>query len=67
MGDRFLVGYPYAGAWHKPDMKVVSLYVDQKPEGDQSAERAKEFGFRSIRPSPRPCAAAARNWPWTRC
>jgi hypothetical protein len=20
MGDRFLVGYPYAGAWHKPDM-----------------------------------------------
>ena len=26
-------------------MKVVSLYVDQKPEGDQSAARAKEFGF----------------------
>src|ERR1017187_4105098 len=26
-------------------MKVVSLYVDQKPEGDQSASRAKEFGF----------------------
>jgi hypothetical protein len=45
MGDRFLVGYPYAGAWHKPDMKVVSLYVDQKPEGDQSGDRAKEFGF----------------------
>jgi hypothetical protein len=45
MGDRFLVGYPYGGAWHKPDMKVVSLYVDQKPEGDQSGERAKEFGF----------------------
>ena len=33
------------GAWHRPDMKVVSLYVDQKPEGDQSEERAKEFGF----------------------
>jgi len=41
MGDRFLVGYPYAGAWHKPEMKVVSLYVDQKPEGDQSGDRAK--------------------------
>src|SRR5437588_3649032 len=27
-------------------MKVVSLYVDQKPEGDQSAERAREFGFK---------------------
>jgi hypothetical protein len=45
MGDRFLVGYPHAGAWHKPNMKVVSLYVDQKPEGDLSADRAKEFGF----------------------
>ena len=43
--DRFLVGYPRDGAWHRPDMKVVSLYVDQKPEGDQSAARAKEFGF----------------------
>jgi hypothetical protein len=45
IGDRFLVGYPRDGAWHKPDMKVVSLYVDQKPEGDQSAARAKEFDF----------------------
>jgi len=43
--DRFLVGYPRDGVWHKPDMKVVSLYVDQKPEGDQSAARAKEFDF----------------------
>src|SRR5437667_1876436 len=42
---RFLVGYPYAGQWHRPDMKIVSVYVDQKPEGDQSAERAREFGF----------------------
>jgi hypothetical protein len=46
MGDRFLVGYPYDGEWHKPDMKVVSLYVDQKPEGDLSGERAREFGFK---------------------
>jgi hypothetical protein len=45
MGDRFLVGYPYGGVWHKPDMKVVSLYVDQKPEGDLSGGRAREFGF----------------------
>lgn len=45
IGDRFLVGYPQDGRWHKPDMKVVSLYVDQKPEGDQSAARAREFGF----------------------
>jgi hypothetical protein len=45
LADRFLVGYPKDGAWHKPDMKVVSLYVDQKPDGDQSDARAKEFGF----------------------
>jgi hypothetical protein len=45
IGDRFLVGYPRDGTWHKPDMKVVSLYVDQKPDGDQSGARAKEFGF----------------------
>jgi hypothetical protein len=46
IADRFLVGYPYRGAWHKPDMQVVSLYIDQKPEGDLSEQRAKEFGFK---------------------
>jgi hypothetical protein len=46
IGDRFLLGYPYIGEWHKPNVKVVSLYVDQKPEGDLSAERGREFGFR---------------------
>jgi hypothetical protein len=46
IGDRFLVGYPYEGTWHMPNAKVVSLYVDQKPQGDLSEERAQEFGFR---------------------
>lgn len=46
MGDRFLVGYPHNGTWHTPGAKIVSLYVDQKPEGDLSEARAKEFGFR---------------------
>ena len=51
MADRFLVGYPHEGEWHQPDVKIVSLYVDQKPAGDptkggdQSAVRAQEFGF----------------------
>ena len=44
-GDRFLVGYPRKGRWHHPEMDVVSLYVHQKPEGDQSQARAEEFGF----------------------
>jgi hypothetical protein len=46
IGDRFLIGYPYSGEWHKPNVNVVSLYVDQKPEGDLSEERAREFDFR---------------------
>ncbi len=50
MGDRFLVGYPRHGKWHKPPLQVVSLYVDQKPQGDLSAQRAAEHGF-SIYPT----------------
>ncbi len=46
MGDRFLIGYPIHGAWHKPNVQVVSLYVDQHPDGDLSQERAQEFGFK---------------------
>ena len=43
--DRFLVGYPRHGRWHRPDMKIVSLYVAQRPEGEQGQDRAREFGF----------------------
>jgi len=46
IGDRFIVGYPMAGEWHKPNTQVVSMYVDQKPAGDLSETRAKEFGFK---------------------
>ncbi|MEO8370505.1 MAG: hypothetical protein ABI806_15080 [Candidatus Solibacter sp.] len=45
LGDRLLVGYPWGGAWHRPDIKVSALYVDQKSQGDLSGERAREFGF----------------------
>ena len=45
MGDRFLIGYPHNGEWHHPPCKVVSLYVDQRPAGDLSGQRAKEHGF----------------------
>lgn len=43
--DRLMVGYPYEGRWVRPDVQVASLYVDQRPEGDQSVDRAREFGF----------------------
>ncbi|HSB16871.1 MAG TPA: hypothetical protein VLE22_20635 [Bryobacteraceae bacterium] len=46
MADRFLVGYPLNGRWHRSRMKVASLYVDQKPDGDLSETRAREYGFR---------------------
>jgi len=45
-GDRFLVGYPFEGEWHRPALEVSALYVDQKPALDQSAERARSFGFK---------------------
>lgn len=43
--DRLMVGYPRTGHWHRPQTEVVSLYVDQRPAGDQSVDRAREFGF----------------------
>jgi hypothetical protein len=42
--DRFLVGYPRDGRWHRPKARIVSLYVDQRPANDQSIDRAREFG-----------------------
>ena len=46
VADRFLIGYPREGRWHRPAVDVVSLYVDQTPDADQSRARAAEFGFR---------------------
>jgi hypothetical protein len=56
MAERFLVGYPREGRWHRPPFEVVSAYVDQVPENDLSRQRAAEFGF-TIYPS---IAAALR-------
>lgn len=46
MAERFLHGYPINGEWHEPGLEVVSAYVDQRPAGDLSQNRADEFGFR---------------------
>lgn len=45
MAERFLVGYPKQGRWHRPPFDVVAAYVDQRPEGDLSVQRSEEFGF----------------------
>jgi hypothetical protein len=31
ISDRFLVGYPFEGDWHMPDVQVVSMYLETKP------------------------------------
>jgi hypothetical protein len=45
MAERFLGGFPLRGKWHRPEIDVVSAYVDQQPDGDLSRSRADESGF----------------------
>jgi hypothetical protein len=45
MGERFLVGYPIQGRWHRPPLDVVAVYMDQFPLNYLSRKRAEEFGF----------------------
>jgi hypothetical protein len=45
MAERFLVGYPIDGRWHRPPFDVVGAYVDQHPDNDLSRKRSAEFGF----------------------
>ena len=45
MGERFLNGYPRNGKWHRPEMDVLGVYVDQLAQGDLSRQRAEEHGF----------------------
>ena len=42
--DRFLLGYSWNGAWRRPDVDLVSLYIDQFPEGDLARVVAKKHG-----------------------
>lgn len=41
--DRFLEGYGWNGTHHHPAMDLVSLYVDQHPQGDLTPDRAARF------------------------
>ena len=66
MAERFLVGYPINGRWHRPPLEVVSAYVDQTPKNDLSRKRAEEFGF-TIYPDDRRGAALRRRQAGRRC
>ncbi|MFM7805910.1 MAG: hypothetical protein ACKPGK_15645 [Verrucomicrobiota bacterium] len=42
--DRFLVGYAWEGRWRKPEVDLVSLYVDQFPDKDLARGTAARHG-----------------------
>ena len=39
--DRLIGGYGWETRWHRPELDVVALYVDQFPESDLSRERVE--------------------------
>ncbi|SVB47832.1 uncharacterized protein METZ01_LOCUS200686, partial [marine metagenome] len=49
--DRFLEGYGWGGRHHHPPMDLISMYVDQTPEGDFSRDREERFPHLTIYPS----------------
>jgi hypothetical protein len=58
IADRFLIGYPFEGDWHIPNVQVVSLYVEPKPQAEEGApvrQRAQED--RRTRVTQRPMVA----------
>ena len=61
-----MVGY-LGGEWHKPNTQVVSMYVDQHPDGDLSAERGKEFGFKVYPTIAETLRCGGSSWRWMRC
>jgi hypothetical protein len=49
--DRFLEGYGWNGSYHHPAMDIVSLYVDQRGEGDIFQDRADRHLLMKIYPT----------------
>jgi hypothetical protein len=49
--DRFLDGYGWESRHHRPKVDVVALYLDQKPAGDLSRERAQRHPDLKIYPT----------------
>jgi hypothetical protein len=49
--DRFLEGYGWNGEHHHPAMDLVSLYVEQHPEGDLTQDRVKRFPSTKLYPT----------------
>lgn len=43
--DRFALGYAWAGGWRKPEVDLVSLYVDQFNDNDLARGRSERYGI----------------------
>jgi hypothetical protein len=55
IADRFLVGYPHDGDWHKPNVQVVSLYVDERIRRASAASNEFQLAISGrTRPQQRP-------------
>jgi hypothetical protein len=59
--DRFIEGHGWGGRFHRPAIDVVSLYVDQRPAGDLSRERASRHPELKIYPTIAEALACGRN------
>jgi len=53
--DRFLEGYGWNGRHHRPEMDVISMYVDQVGEDDVSHERAARHPGLTLYPTIAEC------------
>jgi hypothetical protein len=49
--DRFLEGYGWNGRHHRPEMDLVSLFVDQIKENDLARDRAARFPSMKLYPT----------------
>ncbi len=49
--DRFLDGYGWNGTHHRPEMDLVSLFVDQVNDRDLSRERSQRFPSMKLYPT----------------
>src|SRR5262245_50776357 len=45
--DRFLLGYAWGGGWRRPDVDLVSLYIDQFPEKLPEVDLARDMAKRN--------------------
>jgi hypothetical protein len=52
LGDRFLVGYPYDGEWHMPNVQVVSVYVDQLARQAEAAPSPYQLAMTGAKVAP---------------